>query len=309
MDLNVVLGHTGLLRHVYGLLLHRVLVGDLVDERNHQVKSGVQHALEAPEPLDHIGRTLRHFLGGLDHRDDDDQQNDQRHDGRRIHIHVVSLKKCAPSRRKLSTQPGHGPPASGQARESFSGLTRSVIPRWPTTQTVSPTSNSLESHSAFHSTPLSLTLPAPRSKAWVTFTRAPRADTGSWSPSQRSLTFPRNQTLIFSRARRSAATLSTANNTICSAGAETSPSAVASPTRIAPTPKNTATIPVAKNSDRTSNAPRISQNQGSCSIFDAPTPTGSTEIIGGWRKARHPAGDSALALADGIRGESILHIE
>src|SRR6056297_395018 len=200
-------------------------------------------------------------------------------------------------------------PTSGQARDSFSGLTRSVIPRWPTTQTVSPTSNSLDSHSAFHSTPLSLTLPAPRSNAWVTFTRAPRADTGSWSPSQRSLTLPRNQTLIFSRASSSAATLSTAKSTICSAGAETRPSAVAIPTRIAPTPKNTATIPVAKNSDRISSAPRINQNQGSCSIFETPMPTASPRIIGGTALERYLSGDPRRADSARAANESMLHME
>ena len=55
-----------------------MLVGDFVDERDHQVEARHQHRMELAEAFDHPGVLLRHHAHALGDDDGDDDKNDQR---------------------------------------------------------------------------------------------------------------------------------------------------------------------------------------------------------------------------------------
>ena len=60
LQLRVVLGDADLARHVERNLAQIVLVRDAIDERDHEIEAGLQHGVEAPEPLDDERVLLRH---------------------------------------------------------------------------------------------------------------------------------------------------------------------------------------------------------------------------------------------------------
>ena len=66
------------LGHVERDLAQVVPVGDAVDERDHEVEAGLQHGVEAAQPLDDPGVLLRHHADRLHH---DDQRDDEKHEG------------------------------------------------------------------------------------------------------------------------------------------------------------------------------------------------------------------------------------
>src|SRR5690606_17989554 len=69
-DLDVVLRDAHLLGNVDRLFLQRVLVRDALDERNENVKAGLQRAAVLAEHLDDVGALLRHDDRGLRNHDD-----------------------------------------------------------------------------------------------------------------------------------------------------------------------------------------------------------------------------------------------
>jgi hypothetical protein len=74
LELRVVLGDADLAGDVEGYFAQVVLVGDAVDERQHEIESRRQDGVEPSQPLDHQRVLLRHDADRLD--DDDDRHNE-----------------------------------------------------------------------------------------------------------------------------------------------------------------------------------------------------------------------------------------
>ena len=78
--LHVVARNTDLLGNVDRSFFERVLVADVVDEREENMEPGIEGGRVLSQPLNDVGALLRHDHGGLGENVEDEQRKDQGHE-------------------------------------------------------------------------------------------------------------------------------------------------------------------------------------------------------------------------------------